>query len=665
MKDYPTGNRNNKTSEPSYGSGEKGNTTLKAVSRLLKSAITMSMLLAALVSVFVIWIRSNGQLQRLELSAYDSYLRLHASISSEQSPITLVAITEADIQRLKQWPLSDATLAQLLKIILGHQPRAIGIDIFRDIPIPPGSQELTELFSDNQKIVTVLKLGDEKNTGVAHPYMLKDTNLAGFSDIIIDEDSLSRRGLFYMDDGKTVFSSFALLLSQAYLKADNIIPMPDPLNPEHLRLGKTTFVPFKPNVGGYVRADAGGYQFLLDFQSRPFKTISLTDILSGNFDPGLIRDRVIIIGSMAESVKDLFFIPLNNISYLKGMIYGIELHAYITGQIIQAALHGKSPMSSIPEHYKWLWILLWGLAGGAFGLWIRSLLRFSIITILGLSALITTTYLLFKAGLWIPAVPPGLSWMVSLALVTAYLSYREKADRKALMELFSKHVSKEIADFIWLERESLMQNGRLKPKKLTATVLFSDIKGFTTISERLEPAELMNWLNEYMEAMSPVVITNRGIISKYSGDAIMAIFGVPVAAEDEETLGRDAGNAVRCALGMEKELEKLNTKWEDRGMPAINIRVGIYTGKLVAGGIGNAQRMEYTVIGDTVNIASRLESFDKDFNDPELEGRCCRILIGESTFKLLGNEFRAKKIGEVSLKGKDEKITAYLAGRNQ
>lgn len=657
---YPTDNQNNKTSEPSYGSGEKGNTTLKSVSRLLKSAITISMLLAALVSVFVIWIRSNGQLQRLELSTYDSYLRMQAAASSEQSPITLVAITEADIQQLKQWPLHDSTLAQLLKILLSHQPRAIGIDIFRDIPIPPGSQELTELFSDNQKIITVLKLGDEKSTGVAHPYMLKDTNLAGFSDIIIDEDSLSRRGLFYMDDGKTVYSSFALLLAQTYLKPDNIIPRPDPLKPDHLRLGKTTFVPFKPNDGGYVRADAGGYQFLLDFQAKPFKTLKLTDVLSGKFDPGIIRDRVIIIGSKAESVKDLFFIPLNNVSYLKGMIYGIELHAYIAGQIIQAALHGKSPMSSIPEHYKWLWILLWGLAGGAFGLWIRSLPRFSVITALGLTTLIIATYLPFKAGLWIPAVPPGLSWIMSLALVTAYLSYREKADRRTLMDLFSKHVSKEVADHIWLERESLMQNGRLMPKKLIATVLFSDIGGFTTISEKLEADELMNWLNEYMEAMSPVVVTNKGIISKYSGDAIMAIFGVPVMAEDEETIGRDAENAVRCALGMEKALEKLNAKWEDRGMPAINIRVGIYTGKLVAGELGSAQRMEYTVIGDTVNIASRLESFDKDFNDPELEGRCCRIIIGESTFKLLGKEFRTKEIGEVSLKGKDEKITAYL-----
>lgn len=635
----------------------------KTLARFLKSSITMSMLLAVLISMVIIWVRSNGQIQMLELSAYDYYLRMQAAASSEHSPITLVAITEADIQRIKQWPLPDATLAQLLKILLSHQPRAIGVDIFRDIPIPPGSQELTELFSDNQKIVTVMKLGDEKSEGVAPPYMLKDTDLAGFNDIIIDDDSVARRGLLYMDDGKTVVSSFALLLAQVYLKPDNIIPSPDPVNPDHLKLGKTTFVPFKANDGGYIRADAGGYQFLLDFQSKPFKTIILTEALSGKFDPDLIRDKVVIIGAKAESVKDLFFIRVNGGSYLKGMIYGIELHAYIAGQIIHAALHGKSPMSSIPEHYKWLWILLWGLAGGAFGLWIRSLLRFSIITTFGLTTLITATYLLFKAGIWMPAVPPGLSWTISLALVTAYLSYREKADRKALMGLFSKHVSKEIAEFLWIERDSFMLNGRLRPKKLTATVLFSDMKGFTTISERLAPDELMNWLNEYMDTMSPIVMNNRGVIRQYAGDAIMALFGVPVKALDEETIKKDATTAVRCALEMERELEKLNARWEGRGMPVINIRVGIYTGQLVAGELGNAQRMEYTVVGDTVNIASRLESFDKDFSDPELEGRCCRIIIGEATFKLLGNEFRTKKIGEVSLKGKDEKITAYLVGR--
>jgi adenylate cyclase len=172
----------------------------------------------------------------------------------------------------------------------------------------------------------------------------------------------------------------------------------------------------------------------------------------------------------------------------------------------------------------------------------------------------------------------------------------------------------------------------------------------------------MDWLNEYMEEMAGIVIRHGGVINKYIGDAVMAVFGVPIARKTEEEIAKDAINAVACAVEMGSVLQRLKAGWAARDMPVIDMRVGIYTGELVAGSLGGSERLEYTVIGDTVNIASRLESFDKDYCDPDFADPSCRILIGGTTHKYLGGGFRTKKAGDVALKGKEDKITVYLVG---
>ncbi|MEO5358743.1 MAG: adenylate/guanylate cyclase domain-containing protein [Nitrospirae bacterium YQR-1] len=255
-----------------------------------------------------------------------------------------------------------------------------------------------------------------------------------------------------------------------------------------------------------------------------------------------------------------------------------------------------------------------------------------------------------------------ISFIFSTAITTAYMSQREKAERNLIMKLFGKHVSKSVAQAIWENRDEFIKDGRLPSKKLTATVLFTDLKGFTSVSEKFDAAGLMDWLNEYMDAMTGMVLNHGGVVNKYIGDAVMAIFGVPFERTTEIEISEDAINAVECALGMEQELIRLNQLWEKQGLPNTSMRVGIFTGPLVAGCIGSSERLEYTVIGDTVNTASRLESFDKDTQDEEFAGRPCRILIGESTYKYTGDRFYSKRVGEVSLKGKSEKIIVYRIG---
>ena len=172
---------------------------------------------------------------------------------------------------------------------------------------------------------------------------------------------------------------------------------------------------------------------------------------------------------------------------------------------------------------------------------------------------------------------------------------------------------------------------------------------------------MMDWLNEYMEAMATAIMAHQGVVEKYIGDAIMAVFGVPLARTSEEEIRQDARNAVRCALAMRIKMGELNEQWKARGLPVSGMRVGIHTGPLVAGSLGSSERQECTVIGDSVNTASRLESFSLAFAGPESRdtGSRCRIVISEATHLFLGDEFQTREVGNMILKNKNEPVTIY------
>jgi adenylate cyclase len=470
-----------------------------------------------------------------------------------------------------------------------------------------------------------------------------------------------------MDDGKETVYSFSLRQALLYLQAEGIAPQPGPSNPELMRLGQTTFRPFEGNDGAYVGADAGGYQLLLDFKGfrAPLQSFTLTQLLSGEIPPAAIKDRVVLVGVNAESVKDFFYTPHSR--GLQGQpISGVALHAQIVSQFLRSALGGSTQIATPTDTLEAGWILLWGIMGGVLGLWVRSPWRFFWSGGSGLLILAFGAYFAFLGGWWIPAVPPAASWLGSAALVTTYMLNQEKKERALLMQLFSRHVAPEVAEKIWQERDHFMDGGRPRSQKFTVTVLFTDLRGFTSVSEKMDPQELLDWLNVYMEAMAQLVMDHGGVVDDYMGDAIKADFGVPLPRTAESEIRRDAVAAVDCALAMEKELKRLNAVWQQQNLATVEMRVGIFTGPVVGGSLGSAQRLKYTTVGDTVNIASRLESFDKELFDPDLRDSPCRILIGETTLHYLDQQFQTKKIGEANLKGKDEMVTIYrVIGRTE
>ena len=206
----------------------------------LRGPALVSLALGVAASVLVIGLRSAGFLQFVELATYDAYLRVKEHQSMPEPRIVLVQTIEEDIQKLGEWPISDRRMAEVLKKILAANSRAVGVDLYRDIPVPPGSDELNALLASDKRVIFIEKFGKDSSKRVAGPAALRGTERIGFSDVTPDDDGVVRRGLLFLDDGKNSSTSLALRLALAYLAEEGIAPQPDTNDPAHIRLGKVT-----------------------------------------------------------------------------------------------------------------------------------------------------------------------------------------------------------------------------------------------------------------------------------------------------------------------------------------------------------------------------------------------------------------------------------------
>jgi adenylate cyclase len=626
----------------------------------LRSPTLVSLALGVVAGLVVIGLRSAGFLQFVELATYDVYLRVKERQSVLEPRVVLVQAFEADIQKLAEWPLSDRNMTAVLKKLLADEPRVIGVDLYRDIPVPPGTDDLTGLLKSDKRVVFIEKFGKDNSKRVAGPPALRGTDRIGFADIAIDEDGVVRRGLLFLDDGKDFSVSLSLRLALAYLADKGVTPQPDGADPSHIRLGSVTLRPFEANDGAYVRADAQGYQYLLDYRggAERFKTYSISDVLEGRVDPRLIKDNVVIVGVNAESVKDAFLTPFDRFTRRGQATAGIAVHGYEVSQLIRMALNGDAPIRFLSDRFENLWIVLWGIVGALVGRAARSTVRFTLFTAAGLLVLVGGTLLAFLGHWWLPVAPVAIAWVASAGLVTAFLSGHERQEKKFLMDIFSKSVSPEVADEMWKQRASFLKGGRLEPQTMTVTVLFSDLANFTPVAERLTPAQLMDWLNHYMETMAGLVIKHGGVVDDYFGDAIKSNFGVPLPRKTPEEIRQDATNAVRCALDMRRAMEELNAAWSAENAPRVKMRAGIATGSVVAGCLGSAQRMKYTTIGDVVNTAARLESYGKEIPE-RLVDPFCQVMLAASTVEQLDGAFKLEPVGTLQLKGKSQGVDVF------
>jgi len=615
----------------------------------LKAATLTSLTVTGL----VLGLRQVGGVEPLELRIYDRMVRLRAADASDPR-LLVVEITEEDIQALQRPTPSDETLARAIAQLQQHQPRVIGLDLHRDVPQEPGHAQLqTQLQAPN--LVAITKLGESAGDRIPPPPGLPAERI-GFNDFVIDRDGVIRRSLLFAHTERETHTSLSLRLAIAYLQPSGIRPRPSPENPDDLQLGASIFLPLQANSGAYQRLDSSGYQTLLDYRARqhPARRVSLSQVLSQEFQPEWVRDKIVLIGTTAPSGKDLFYTPFSAGEAVSHQMPGVIVHAQMVSQFLDAATGARSPFWFWQEWQEWLWIFGWAMVGGAVAWGVRHplMLGLSSVGLLGLIA--GASFGLFLQQGWVPMVAPAIASMMALGMVVAYRAQQSHRQQRMVMTLLGQNTSPEIADALWNARDRLLASGKLPGKRLVATMLFTDIKGFSTISEQMPPEALLEWLNEYLEAMTHEIQQHHGIINKFTGDGLLAIFGVPMPRLEEREVDEDAYQAIACALAMGKRLEQLNQVWQQRGLPSIQMRVGIFTGPVVVGSLGGKERMEYGVIGDSVNTASRLESCLKD-----RQVDLCRVLIAEETLMHVKGKFQVESWGPLALSGKQQLVEVY------
>lgn len=348
----------------------------------------------------------------------------------------------------------------------------------------------------------------------------------------------------------------------------------------------------------------------------------------------LIKDSICFVGLIATGTTDLNPTPFSPRYPMVG------LHMSIANSIISGSFILESPI--------WLdLILLFLLSIPVAFLSLGLQAKFGIIVSIAIIAsYIGLAFLLFIFwNVWVDVAAPLGAMALSYGSSVSYKFVEEQRTRRRIRSMFERYLPPEVVRSLVSRKDEIKLGG----ERRRLTVLFSDIRNFTTMSEGMSPEGVVDVLNEYLTAMTEIIFRNGGMVDKFIGDAIMAIFGAPIL--DPDSRDGHAMRAAKTALEMVRKLEELKKEWEAKGYPTFDIGVGVNTGDMVIGNVGSPRRMDYTVIGDSVNTASRLEGLNKEFGT--------RIIIGEETYEEIKGIARVRFLGKVQVKGKSEEIGIY------
>ncbi|MEA5467158.1 sensor histidine kinase [Leptothoe sp. PORK10 BA2] len=396
-------------------------TFLQTLKEKTASVSLGSYVLGMIVIGVVCLTRSLGLLQGFEWWAFDTFLRLRPAASIDER-VVVIAIEEEDFQRYGN-SIPDRALAELLQTLGQYQPRAIGMDLFRDSPVEPGYQQLVEAFEQVPNIFGINGIG----SAAVNPPPELSVEQVGFATIPQDKDGFTRRLLLtWIDDEASKLEvSLSLRLAIAYLEAENIdteVSSGDSLN---IRIGDAKLTRLQSNSGAYVNVENGGHRVLLNPQTGrpPFRRLSMQAVLAEEFDPDWIRDRVVLIGVIAPSVQDLF--PTAAVTTdLPGFMYGVEMHAHGVSQLLDRALKNRPPIRVWPEVLEYGWILVWG----GLGVWLvhhlASPRRYVLaIIVLGSALILGSFSLLWLWSWWIPVVPPLIVFGINGLVLSGFYLY--------------------------------------------------------------------------------------------------------------------------------------------------------------------------------------------------------------------------------------------------
>lgn len=599
-------------------------------SRLLL-VLAIASLLAAL-QLLALWPEVTTPLERVDLATRDLFMRLRPA-PPRSGQIVIVAIDDFSFNYTGyRWPWPRAYLAQIVDQLNQAGAQVIGLDVFLSEADsdPAGDAALAQAFARSRAAVAVvnlfrteqaageLRLRTETVEAPVAAYAASFQRL-GLTPTLIDEDAVLRGVLAYDRLGATTYYHWAFEIAGLYLN----VPPPTALSETGLRFNGQ-FVPLQNR------------KLLVNFASRTtaYPTYSAASVAAGDLPAATFRDKIVLIGATTASLQDLWSTPASLSDRTPGVeVVANAIDTLLTGQYLQVAP-------------PWVNLLLtFGLACAA--LWILRLHEpRRILLALGLSLAGYSLLLLLLAqqGFLLALAGPGVTLFLGVILPTLEQAVSQEMEKRRLRSLFGRFLSSEIIDQMVSTSNLAALN-----KRTEITILFSDIRGFTTLSEKLLPEQVVALLNPYLEAMTAIVYRHGGTVDKYEGDAIMAFFGEPVNHPDH------ALRAVRAAVEMHLSLAALIETWHaNQILPAeshFQIGIGLNSGQAFVGLLGSEQRISYTAIGDNVNLSARIQDLTKAYKWP--------ILISAATQAQVSAEFETEFVDSVVVKGKTEAVRLY------
>lgn len=619
-------------------------TFLDHLARLIRTGFFRAILGANLVAGAVIIVRALGLLQPLELLTYDQLTVGWASQEANQR-VVLVGATEADFRRWG-WPLSDGVLADLLERLANQHPRVIALDIYRDRPIPPGSERLAAVLAQHPEIIWAFKMSKPGDPGVPPPQTLAGTDRAVISDTPVDPGNIVRRALLYADDGTNNYLTVGMATALHYLAPEGITLRAEADG--QLRLGKALIAPLDDTVGPYFQLDNRGFQILLDYKGgiAQFTRESVSDVLDGEEAALLVSNRAVIVGVVAESVRDDVITPFSTGFGTARAVRGMTMHALLADQLVREAMFGTPTVGGLSRTLENLWIWVWALTGALLGIRLRYTVQALAGVGAGLLLLSGVVYAAFGAALLLPVVPAAIAWVGSAGVTNRVLHAASNRDRARLRRTFEHYLPPVvIADM--LVSDALPKLGG---ERREISVLFTDIANFTTLSETMEPEAVAALLNEYFAGACEAIFANGGLVYEFIGDAVLAFFGAPHEQPDHPD------RAVSAALALDDFAYGFSTEQRARGVDFGVTRIGVHTGIALVGNVGTPNRLKYTALGDMLNTGSRLEGLNKTIGT-----RIC--VSGQTARRSQSHKFRP--IGDFVVKGRHAPIAVFEPLRQQ
>ncbi|MCC6139704.1 MAG: adenylate/guanylate cyclase domain-containing protein [Nitrospira sp.] len=614
----------------------------------------------------------SGWLTVTELKTLDHRFHRYADATKAGNDIVLVAVDEASLESYGQWPWSRDRHGYVVHYLKEAGAKAVVFDILFLEPDRSG-EEFDAVFAEEMRAagnvyLPVLMQNEQtpssstttSSTPEHPPDIVKKATIAlddhtshstetvstytgakfplplfaqaahglGFINLTPDIDGTTRRLPPLAFAQEQAFLHISTTVARDLLQADRAA-----LHPRELRLGSIA-IPLTAEQDMVI--DWHGSLENRVYPVYPIGAVlrSFTDIQSGKpplLDPALFRDKIVFVAATAAGTYDLRVTPLS--PFAPGvLIHMAALDNILRQRHLQPASWTVFAASTLVLTLATAWAFMlmqsqWmkaasiaGLAAAYYGLAIHAF----------------TSH-----GLWLALAIPEGALAVSFAAAATVEYLTEGKRRRQLRTVFDKYMAAEVVDEIMRNPDAI----RLGGEKQELSVLFSDIAGFTSISEQMNPETLVELLNQYLSAMTAIILHHRGNVNKYLGDGIMAIFGAPRGEPNHASL------ACFAALDSQAELAKLRERWKAAGQPEIRARIGINTGWLVVGNMGSQARMEYTVMGDAVNLASRLEGANKFYDT--------LILLGPRTYELAAGDIDAREVDRLRVKGKQEPVVVF------